>query len=114
MFEYLRNAFSSKKVKKIRLGLCAMDKKTRAKPMQEILSRFPKDLFEVVIFGDEVIQNEPIENWPVVECLISFYSNHFPIQKAIEYVRLRNPYLINDLDMQSVLDDRRLVYEVRK
>jgi inositol hexakisphosphate/diphosphoinositol-pentakisphosphate kinase len=116
MFEYIRNAFSKKTkvIKKIRLGICAMDKKSRSKPMQEILGRFPTDLFEVVIFGDDCILNKPIDDWPIVECLIGFYSNHYPLLKAIEYVKLRQPFLINDLEMQSILKDRRRVYEVNE
>ena len=100
-------------VTKISLGICAMDKKSRSKPMQEILSRFPADLFDIQIFGDECILRQPVESWPVVECLIAFYSNHYPLEKALEYIRLRKPLLINDLEMQSTLADRRRVYEVR-
>jgi inositol hexakisphosphate/diphosphoinositol-pentakisphosphate kinase len=113
MFEYIAKKFSKKKtVKKVVLGICAMDKKSRSKPMQEIMSRFPADLFEIVIFGDQCILNVPIETWPQVEVVIAFYSNHYPLEKALEYVHLRKPFLINDLDMQYVLADRRRVYEV--
>lgn len=97
---------------KISLGICAMDKKARSKPMTEILGRLPEDLFEIHIFGDECILNEPVENWPVVECLIAFYSGGYPLDKALEYVELRHPFLVNDLEMQKTLMDRRLVYEV--
>jgi inositol-hexakisphosphate/diphosphoinositol-pentakisphosphate 1-kinase len=51
-----------------------MDKKARSKPMREIISRLPEDIFEVCIFGDDCILNKPIVDWPVVECLIAFYS----------------------------------------
>ena len=44
-----------------------MDKKTKAKPMKEILNRLPEELFEIFVFGDDVILNSPIEDWPVVE-----------------------------------------------
>lgn len=50
---------------RIRLGICAMDKKARSKPMAEILSRLDENLFHVVFFGDEVILNAPIEDWPI-------------------------------------------------
>ena len=53
----------------------AMDKKALSKPMTEILGRLPDDIFNVKIFGDECILNEPVEDWPVVECLIAFYSS---------------------------------------
>lgn len=59
---------------RIRLGICAMDKKARSKPMGEILSRLDETLFRVVFFGDQMIHNEPVEDWPVCDVLIAFYS----------------------------------------
>jgi hypothetical protein len=85
---------------KIVLGICAMDKKARSKPMSEILSRLDLEVFQVIIFGDECIKNEPIEAWPIVDVLIAFYSNGFPLTKAEEYVALRAPFVMNDLAMQ--------------
>ena len=59
---------------RIRLGICAMDKKARSKPMGEILSRLDETLFRVVFFGDQMIQTEPVEDWPICDVLIAFYS----------------------------------------
>lgn len=89
-----------------------MDKKARSKPMAEILSRLDENLFHVVFFGDDLILNRPVEEWPVVQVLIAFYSKGYPLSKAKEYVALRNPKLINDLEMQSHLKDRRRVYDL--
>jgi hypothetical protein len=97
---------------RIRLGICAMDKKARSKPMAEILSRLDEDLFQVVFFGDNVILNEPIENWPVVDVVIAFFSKGYPLEKAKEYVALRKPYTLNDLENQKLLQDRRCVYDL--
>jgi Diphosphoinositol pentakisphosphate kinase 2 N-terminal domain len=52
---------------RIRLGICAMDKKARSKPMAEILSRLDESLFQVVFFGDDLIKHSPIEEWPVCD-----------------------------------------------
>ena len=97
---------------RIRLGICAMDKKARSKPMSEILKRLDPVTFEAVYFGDEVILNESVDNWPVCDVLIAFYSNGYPLEKAEQYVELRQPYLLNDLKMQRTLMDRRRVYDL--
>jgi len=116
MFQAIQKAFSKynkkQELKKIKIGICAMDKKARSKPMREILSRLPEDLFEIVIFGDECILTKPIEEWPVVEVLIAFYSTRFPSHKALQYVALRKPFMVNDLEMDAVLKDRRKVYKI--
>ena len=81
--------------------------------MQEILSRIAVfDFFEYVMFTDDIIQNEPIEKWPICDCLISFYSSGFPLDKAIAYAKLRKPFVLNDLEMQQKLMDRREVYKM--
>ena len=33
-----------------------------------------------------MILEDPIESWPIVETLISFFSEGFPLNKAIAYV----------------------------
>jgi hypothetical protein len=40
-----------KKIKRITLGICAMAKKAESKPMREILSRLPEELFDIKYFG---------------------------------------------------------------
>lgn len=97
---------------RIRIGICAMDKKARSKPMEEILNRLDQHTFEPVFFGNDVILNEAVEKWPICDVLIAFYSKGYPLEKAEQYVALRKPYLINDLDIQHCLLDRRRVYEL--
>ncbi|GBG59071.1 hypothetical protein CBR_g24415 [Chara braunii] len=48
--------------------------------------------------------------WPLCDCLIAFYSHGFPLEKAEQYAKLRKPYLLNQLESQHVLHDRRKVY----
>ncbi|XP_024423377.1 inositol hexakisphosphate and diphosphoinositol-pentakisphosphate kinase 1 isoform X13 [Desmodus rotundus] len=95
------------------VGICAMTKKSKSKPMTQILERLCRfDYLTVIILGEDVILNEPVENWPSCHCLISFHSKGFPLDKAVAYSKLRNPFLINDLVMQYYIQDRREVYRI--
>ncbi|XP_016135259.1 inositol hexakisphosphate and diphosphoinositol-pentakisphosphate kinase 1-like [Sinocyclocheilus grahami] len=99
--------------RQIMVGICSMMKKSKSKPMTEILERLCKfEYITVVIFPEEVILGEPVEKWPLGDCLISFPSKGFPLDKAVSYAKLRNPLLINDLNMQYFIQDRREVYRI--
>ena len=92
-----------------------MAKKVSSKPMEEILSRLKiLDYFEITIFQQDMILNSPIDEWPIVDCLISFYSKDFPLKKAQEYAYKYRPFLINDLEKQWDIMDRTKVYQILK
>lgn len=98
------------------IGICALESKSRSKPMRNILDRLlasnshPTNPvhFELILFTDQMILNEPISQWPNCDALITFYSFGFPLEKAIAYQKARGIFCVNDLVMQYVLQDRRL------
>ncbi|KAF0042716.1 hypothetical protein F2P81_004053 [Scophthalmus maximus] len=95
------------------VGICCMMKKSKSKPMTQILERLCRfEYITVVIFPEDVILNEAVDKWPLCDCLISFHSKGFPLDKAVSYAKLRNPLLINDLNMQYYIQDRREVYRI--
>ncbi|XP_063531492.1 inositol hexakisphosphate and diphosphoinositol-pentakisphosphate kinase isoform X8 [Cydia strobilella] len=99
--------------KKVVVGVCAMAKKSQSKPMKEILTRLDEfEYIKMLVFPEEVILKSPVEDWPICDCLISFHSKGFPLDKAIQYEKLRKPYVINNLHMQYDIQDRRKVYAI--
>ena len=53
----------------------AMDKKARSKQMNHIVERLLRyDEFDVVVFGDETILNQSVEEWPLCDCLLCWHS----------------------------------------
>ncbi|XP_061594741.1 inositol hexakisphosphate and diphosphoinositol-pentakisphosphate kinase 2 isoform X12 [Cololabis saira] len=99
--------------RQIMVGICCMMKKSKSKPMTQILERLCRfEYITVVIFPEDVILNEPVNKWPLCDCLISFHSKGFPLDKAVSYAKLRNPLLLNDVNMQYYIQDRREVYRI--
>ncbi|XP_042497781.1 inositol hexakisphosphate and diphosphoinositol-pentakisphosphate kinase VIP2-like isoform X3 [Macadamia integrifolia] len=103
---------------KIKIGVCVMEKKVKcgpevfSAPMGQILERLQSfGEFEIIFFGDKVILEDPVESWPICDCLIAFYSTGYPLEKAEAYATLRKPFLVNELEPQHLLHDRRKVYE---
>ena len=66
----------NKRFEKIKLGICAMEKKVKSTHMQNILNGL-KQFEEMIIitFTEEIIFNKEIENLPIVDALIIFYSD---------------------------------------
>ena len=53
---------------KIRVGICAMDKKAKSRPMSAIVDRMLAfGEFEIFTFGDDCILTKPIQEWPACE-----------------------------------------------
>ena len=90
------------------LGICAMSKKVNTKHMQKILKNIKKfEDFKLVYFTEDLIFCEDIENWPIVESMIVFFSTGFPFNKTLDYIKLRKPFLVNDFESQKIFWDRR-------
>ncbi|KAF9606267.1 hypothetical protein IFM89_024088 [Coptis chinensis] len=102
----------------IKIGVCVMEKKVKcgseafSAPMEQILDRLQAfGEFQIVFFGDKVILEDPVESWPICDCLIAFHSSGYPLEKAEAYAALRKPFVVNELAQQHLLHDRRKVYE---
>ena len=84
-----------------------MEKKSLSKPMREILTRLEEfEYIKTLIFPEHVVLHEPVERWPLCDCLIAFHSKGFPLDKSIQYTKLRRPYIINNLEEQFGIQDR--------
>ncbi|XP_052218982.1 inositol hexakisphosphate and diphosphoinositol-pentakisphosphate kinase 2-like isoform X4 [Dreissena polymorpha] len=97
----------------IKVGICAMAKKVNSKPMKEILRRLSRfEHLQIEVLDEETIVQKAVTDWPVVDAFIAFFSTGFPLEKAIEYKNLYHPYVVNDLEAQYTLKDRREVYKI--
>uniref|UniRef100_A0A452RQF0 Inositol hexakisphosphate and diphosphoinositol-pentakisphosphate kinase n=1 Tax=Ursus americanus TaxID=9643 RepID=A0A452RQF0_URSAM len=77
------------------VGICAMTKKSKSKPMTQILERLCRfDYLTVIILGEDVILNEPVENWPSCHCLISFHSKGWSLGHQLFLTHWRTVYRI--------------------
>ena len=89
------------------LGICAMKKKIHSPHMQQILEFIDNfNDFELIEFTEELIFNEDVEKWPIVESMIVFFSTGFPYSKVLKYINLRKPFLPNNFEMQKIFWDR--------
>ncbi|KAJ1814497.1 inositol hexakisphosphate and diphosphoinositol-pentakisphosphate kinase [Coemansia sp. RSA 2598] len=90
-----------------------MDSKARSQAMAAVLNGLvATDRYTVVFFGEKTILDEEIDQWPTCDFLISFFSAGFPLEKALQYTRLRKPFSVNSLVRQFLLLDRRLVLQM--
>jgi hypothetical protein len=90
-----------------------MEGKLKGKPMVAILGFLEATgEFEICPFNNDMILNQPIEKWIRCDVLLAFYSHGFPLKRAIEYVKMFKPVLINDLESQTILWDRTQVNDM--
>ena len=84
----------------------------RIQKVSKILTGFTDYIFpwlkefeyiKTVIFSETTILEEAVEDWPVCDCLIAFHSVGFPLGKAIEYAKLRKPFIINNLEADNFI-----------
>lgn len=56
-------------------SICAMMKKSRSRPMVQILERLCRfEFINVVVIPEDVILDQPVELWPLCDVLVSFHS----------------------------------------
>lgn len=71
-----------------------MMKKSKSKPMTQILERLCRfEYITVVIFPEDVILNEPVDKWPLCDCLISFHSKGTSTQSHTYYLRQHESFI---------------------
>ncbi|KAK0619931.1 histidine phosphatase superfamily-domain-containing protein [Immersiella caudata] len=87
------------------IGVCALDIKARSKPSRNILNRLIQNR-EFDVTDRYACRLEAYRSFS--DYLISFYSDGFPLDKAVAYVKARKPFCVNDVPMQKILWDRRI------
>ncbi|GAM19054.1 hypothetical protein SAMD00019534_022290 [Acytostelium subglobosum LB1] len=95
-------------ISKVVLGICAMEEKIESAPMRVFIKKLMRfEDLNVILFDRNTIFSSPIEEWPVCNAFLCFYSTGFPLEKAIKYSELRKPFEINNLKAQRLLKNRK-------
>ncbi|KAJ3425104.1 inositol hexakisphosphate and diphosphoinositol-pentakisphosphate kinase [Anaeramoeba flamelloides] len=90
-----------------------MEKKLGTKWMKKILVQLKNsDKIKLVIWTNDMIQNQTIENWPIVDGLITLYSSGYPVNKVISYVNRHRPYCCNNPEFFKAMTNRESIYKV--
>lgn len=96
------------------VGVMGMRRKLGSKAMRRIVDYIVEyDVgFRIVEIDETDLFGQSIERWPLVDVLIPLYSKQFPLQKVMKYVTLRSPIVVNDLQMQTFMQDRRTIRRI--
>lgn len=96
------------------VGVMGVRRKLDSKAMCRILSYIGEyDVgLRLVQIDEHVMSRQSIEQWPIVDVVIPLYSKLFPLQKVLKYVALRSPIVVNDLQMQTFMQDRRTIRNI--
>lgn len=95
------------------IAVAAEGRKLHSAPVQAILASLRRaDPTIHVLHFDDVLMARPITSWPLVHVLLTLYSTAFPLDKVLRYIALRNPLLLNNLHMQPLMQDRRLIRQM--
>lgn len=83
-----------------------MMKKSKSKPMTQILERLCRfEYITVVIFPEDVILNEPVDKWPLCDCLISFHSKGTVPSPTETHAKTQQTHCVSCFPALSHIDD---------
>ena len=84
------------------IGVCAMENKVLSKSNQAIFHHLKaNNNIEIILFGDNVLSNQPIEAGLPVTFSLPSIPMDFHLIRQYPYTQLRSPIFCNDLLMQS-------------
>ncbi|KAF7683215.1 Inositol hexakisphosphate and diphosphoinositol-pentakisphosphate kinase [Astathelohania contejeani] len=93
------------------VGVCIMPNKLNTRYAQGLIRRLSRK-FQLVIFNPDLILHEPVESWPRLNTLITFYHTTLPFDKVVKYYKMYGVRTPNDLLMQYALFDRRVTMTI--
>jgi hypothetical protein len=97
-------------VRQILLGIMTTEKKRNGEGMKVLNKQLVQcGAFQIVEYSEEIFAKD-VSEWPKCEALITIVAKGFPLEKALEFVKIHKPIEINKLSAVSVLLDRRRVY----
>lgn len=66
----------------------------------------------IVEIDESTMRSPLVHTWPIADVVIALYSSGFPLRNMLRYVSLRSPLLVNNLHLQPLMQDRRVIRRV--
>ncbi|KAI5185981.1 inositol-hexakisphosphate/diphosphoinositol-pentakisphosphate 1-kinase [Nematocida homosporus] len=99
-------------IQHIQIGVCITDSKLNTRPMQELKRYLQRKGYVLFWLTDSYRKTRKVEDWPIFDVLLSFFSVGIDFFQIKAYVDLRRPFEVNTIDKQFLLMDRRVVLSV--
>jgi len=96
----------------VHIGLCTSERRLQSHYFQTFVAALRTvQRFRIYELSDLFIKSTPVEDWPILDCLLVIYSPKLDLSLILSYVEKCSPYLINDVHFQHLLKNRRLMAE---
>ncbi|KAI5189450.1 inositol-hexakisphosphate/diphosphoinositol-pentakisphosphate 1-kinase [Nematocida minor] len=99
-------------IEQVHLGVFIPNRKLHTEPMKQLGRYLKSKGYSVYYFEDAYREETPVDAWPHVDVILSFFSEGIDFMKIKKYAEMHCPVEINRIDAQFLLLDRRAVMAI--
>lgn len=99
-------------IEQVLVGVFIPNRKLHTAPMKQLGKYLKGKGYSIYYFEDTYRDETPVETWPHVDVILTFFSEGIDFIKIKKYAEMHKPLEINKIDPQFLLLDRRAVMSV--